>query len=342
MESRFVEELDEETLRCTICPRMCAMKPGQKGFCGTKRHVDGKIEDLTYGEISAIAVDPIEKKPLAHFYPGSKALSISSVGCSFTCPWCQNCHHSMAELEDSRTRYMDPEEVVEAAKDKACLSIAYTYNEPLINLNYVEDVARLAHSDRLKNVLVTNGYISIDALGEVVDVIDAANVDWKSFSMEFYRKHCSGELQDVLNATKYMNDHGVHIEVTFLVIPEQGDVIQEAREMAEYMVENLGESTPLHLSRFFPQYKFTHIPPTPLDILKDAREIAMEVGLQYVFIGNVRERGFEDTLCPECGKHVVERRGYHISGWHLDEEGRCEKCGAPINIVGANGGRPNH
>lgn len=321
---------------------MCVIKPGERGFCGTKENVDGKIEDLTYGKLSAIAVDPIEKKPLAHFYPGSLALSISSVGCSFTCPWCQNWHLSMTELEDSQTRYMEPDEVVDTAQTRDCTSIAYTYNEPLINLNYVEDVSRLAHEEGIKNVLVTNGYISERALSQVVDVIDAANVDWKAFNEEFYRKHCSGELQSVLDATEYMYNHYVHVEVTFLLIPGYNDDIEETREMTQYIRDNLSPETPLHLSRFYPQYKFKDVPPTPIETLVRAREIAIEGGLSYVFVGNVRGGEYEDTICPKCGTHVIGRTGYHITDWRLDEENRCKKCGKKINVTGERERHPRY
>jgi len=334
MESRFVEKLTDDTVRCTICPRMCTVKPGEKGFCGTKENRDGKLISLTYGQLSAFAVDPIEKKPLAHFHPGSMSLSVSSVGCSFTCPWCQNWHISMSNLENSRTRFMRPEEVVEAAMVQECASVSYTYNEPLINLNYVEDTARFAHESEIKNVLVTNGYVSIPALKRVVDVIDAANVDWKAFNQEFYRKYCSGELQSVLDATEHMKKNGVHVEVTFLVIPETNDSPEETREMARYIVEHLGPETPLHLSRFFPMYKFQHVPPTPVETLVRAREIAVEEGVRYVFVGNVRGGGYEDTVCHVCGKTVISRSGYTIKGWYLDEDKRCVHCGAEIPIVG--------
>jgi len=334
MESRFVEKLTDDTVRCTICPRMCTVKPGRKGFCGTKENVDGKLISLTYGQLSAFAVDPIEKKPLAHFYPGSRSLSVSSVGCSFTCPWCQNWHISMSNLEESHTRFMHPEAVVEAAMVQECISISYTYNEPLINLNFVEDTARFAHESEIKNVLVTNGYVSIPALEQVVDVIDAANVDWKAFNQEFYRKYCSGELQSVLDATEHMKKNGVHVEVTFLVIPETNDSPDETREMARYIVEHLGPETPLHLSRFFPTYKFQHVPPTPVETLVRAREIAMEEEVRYVFVGNIRGGGYENTVCHVCGKTVISRSGYTITGWHLDEDKRCVHCGAEIPIVG--------
>jgi pyruvate formate lyase activating enzyme len=334
MESRFYEEIDNETLRCIICPRMCVIKAGQEGFCGTKKNVKGKIEDLTYGQISAIAVDPIEKKPLAHFYPGSLALSISSIGCSFTCPWCQNWHLSMAKLEDSNVKYMEPESVVDIANKKSCTSIAYTYNEPVINLNYVEDVSRIASIKGVKNVLVTNGYISIKALSRVVDVVDAVNVDWKSFNDGFYREFCKGDLQSVLDSTEYMKRHGVHVEVTYLIIPEINDNLQEMREMARYLVKNLGPDTPLHLSRFYPQHRFNHLPSTPLNTLLEARETALKEGVHYVFIGNVPGGDYDDTICPRCGVSVVERTGYIITGWNLDKDRYCEKCGEKIPLTG--------
>jgi len=334
MEARYYERLDEETVRCTICPRMCTVKPGKRGFCGTRENRDGTLFSLTYGELSAIAVDPIEKKPLVHFYPGSRSLSISSVGCSFTCPWCQNYHLSTGNIQNQATKHMMPEEVVEIAMAQECTSISYTYNEPLINLEYVEDTARFARESEVKNVLVTNGYISVPALSKMVDVIDAANVDWKGFTEEFYRKHCSADLQSVLDATEYMHKHGVHVEVTFLIIPETNDSEDEARRMARYLVDHLGPDTPLHLSRFFPMYKFQHVPPTPVETLVRAREIALEEGVRYVFVGNVRGGGYEDTVCPSCGTRVIKRSGYKVTGWSLDKDNRCKKCGAQLPVVG--------
>ena len=333
-ESRFSEPFGDDALRCIICPRMCVIRPGGRGFCGTKENRDGRLISLTYGRLSAVAVDPIEKKPLAHFHPGSLAYSISSVGCSFTCPWCQNWHLSTARPGDLRTRYVPPEEVVSAARREGCTSIAYTYNEPLINLDYVEDVARLARRGGVRNVLVTNGYISLPALSRVVDVVDAANVDWKAFSDPFYRRHCSADLGSVLDATVEMRRRGVHVEVTFLVIPGANDGEDEARGMARFMVDELGPDTPLHLSRFFPHYKFAHVPPTPAETLVNARRIALGEGLRYVFVGNVPLAEYEHTFCPRCGRPVIERAGYAITGWHLDDENNCLHCGEHIPIVG--------
>jgi len=333
-ESRFYEVFRDDVVRCIICPRMCVVKPGETGFCDTKENKDGKLISLTYGQLSALAVDPIEKKPLAHFHPGSLSLSVSSVGCSFTCPWCQNWHLSFSKPGQLTTRYTSPREVVAMAQRQECTSVSYTYNEPLINLDFVEDVARLAHGKGIKNVLVTNGYISKEALGRVVDVIDAANVDWKAFNDPFYREHCNGDLKSVLDATVAMKDRGVHVEVTFLIIPETNDGEDEARKMSRFIVDELGPDTPLHLSRFFPHHKFDHLPSTPVETLYRAREIAMEEGVRYVYVGNVPLSEYGDTYCHHCGGKVVERQGYTITGWRLDDENRCSHCGGAVPIVG--------
>ncbi len=333
MESRFYEET-ENGVRCTICPHLCVIQKGKRGICKTKENQNGKIISLTYGKLSSLAIDPIEKKPLAHFYPGSRALSISSIGCNFVCPWCQNSGLSTSLIDDVNTRFMHPEEVVEIAMSQDCTSIAYTYNEPLINLNYVEDTAKFARDSEIKNVLVTNGFTHVPSFKQVVDVIDAANVDWKGWDEEFYKKHCGGHLQNVIEATELMHNSGIHVEITFLIIPQTNDGEIEIREMAEYINENLSPDVPLHLSRFHPAHKFQHLPPTPVETLLRARDIAHEAGLRYVFVGNVRGEGYEDTVCPSCGEHVIKRSGYDITIWSLDESNRCKKCGEPIPIVG--------
>jgi pyruvate formate lyase activating enzyme len=331
MESRFVEKYGD-SLRCIICPHLCVISKGKRGLCGTKENQSGKIIDLSYGHISALAIDPIEKKPLAHFYPGSRTLSISSIGCNFTCPWCQNYSLSQSKIDDAMTRYMEPKSIVEIASTQECTSIAYTYNEPLINLNYIQDAARFASESKIKNVLVTNGYTNLLAFSQVVDFIDAANVDWKSFNPDFYMKHCNGELSKVIEATQFMYEHGVHVEITFLIIPGVNDSLEEISSMARFIGENMGPEVPLHLSRFFPMYKFGHLPPTPIKTLIKAKQIAMEEG--YIFIGNVQSGKEEDTVCPNCGEHVIERRGYKITGWRLTDDMNCKECGTSIPIVG--------
>ncbi len=333
-EARFFEPFGDNLVRCTICPRRCVIKPGERGFCGTRENRDGRLYTLTYGELTALAVDPIEKKPLFHFYPGSLAFSISSLGCSFTCPWCQNWELSQSRPGEIPTRYVEPEEVVSLAKRRDCTSIAYTYNEPLINLEYVEDVARVARREGVKNVLVTNGYITLEALDEVVGLIDAANVDWKSFDERVYREYIKGDLKSVLDATVEMKRKGVHVEVTFLVIPELNDGPEEMRRMARYLVDNLGPDVPLHLSRFYPHYKFRFKPITPYETLVRNREIAQEEGVLYVYVGNVPGSDYESTFCPSCGRRVIGREGYTITGWNLTEDMKCKFCGETLPLVG--------
>jgi pyruvate formate lyase activating enzyme len=228
---------------------------------------------------------------------------------------------------------------VEVALAQECTSIAYTYNEPVINLNYIEDTAMFAYESDVKNVLVTNGYTSIPAFSKVVRYIDAANVDWKGWNPDFYRKHCGADMYKVVDATEYMHDNDVHVEITFLVIPTVNDDPDEIQGMAEYIKLNLGPDIPLHISRFFPMYKFQHLPPTPIETLMKAREIALEEGLRYVFVGNVRGGGEEDTVCPKCGDHVVKRRGYTIVEWNLTQNMQCGNCGESIPIMGQ---RENH
>jgi pyruvate formate lyase activating enzyme len=310
------------------------MSDGQRGICGTKENREGKIIDLSYSKISALAIDPIEKKPLAHFYPGSLALSISSIGCNFTCPWCQNYSLSQSRIDDAQTRMMEPESVVEIALAQECTSIAYTYNEPLINLNFVEDTSKFAWESDVKNVLVTNGYTNISSFSRVVEYIDAANVDWKSFNPEFYKKHCKANLDRVLDSTQFMYENGVHVEITFLIIPETNDSPDEIKNMVRHIVENMGPDIPLHLSRFFPMYQFQHLPSTPIETLMRAKKMAIREGLNYVFVGNVREGGEENTVCPSCGTLVVKRSGYAISGWNLSDDMKCVKCKTSIPIVG--------
>jgi len=338
-ESRFAKPLEGGLVRCTICPRQCIIPSGGRGFCGTRENRGGKIVSLTYGELTALAVDPIEKKPLFHFYPGSLAFSISCTGCSFKCPWCQNWEISQAQHGEVPTEYVEPEEVVSMAKQRECTSIAYTYNEPLVSLDYIEDVSKIARREGLKNVLVTNGYVSLEALDQVVDLIDAANVDWKAFNEQTYRQVIMGDLKAVLDATLEMHRRGVHVEIAFLVIPDLNDSPEEMRAMARHLVDNLGPDVPLHLSRFYPAYKYRFKPATPYETLVRNREIAVAEGVHYVYVGNVPETDYENTYCPSCGKDVVGRDSYTITDWSLSEDMKCKYCGHHIPILGK---RENH
>ena len=333
-EARFYEALPDGVVRCTICPRKCVIKPGQRGFCGTRENRDGRLYTLIYGELSASAIDPIEKKPLFHFEPGSLTFSISTVGCSFKCPWCQNYHISQVLPEEYRTTHMEPEEVVRLAKRYKCPSISITYNEPIIWLEFVEDVGKLAKHEGLKVVLVTNGYISLEALDAVAPLIDAANVDIKSFSPEFYRRYCKGDLEGVLKAVVAMKEKGIHVETTLLVIPGLNDNEEELRAFFKWHYEELGPDTPVHISRFFPAYKMLYKEPTPVSTLQKAYDIAREAGLNFVYVGNLPGNPGEHTYCPGCGEPVIRREGFDIVDWRLDEQMRCPNCGTRIPIRG--------
>jgi pyruvate formate lyase activating enzyme len=334
-EAYFYRKLGNNVVQCTICPRKCVIKPGGRGFCNTRENRDGKLYSLIYGRVSAMAVDPIEKKPLFHFWPGSPTFSISSVGCSFKCPWCQNWHLSQPEnINDVYTEYVSPEDVVMHAKSRGCPSISITYNEPIIWLEYDVDVAKIAKSEGLKVIFVTNGYISIDALSEVAKYIDAANVDVKGFTEDFYRKYCQADLKGVLEATAEMKKRGIHVETTTLLIPGLNDSAEELENLCRWHLDTLGPETPIHFSRFFPHFKLTHLPPTPIKTLVKAREIALSKGLKYVYVGNIPGHEGENTYCPNCKKPVIERVGFEVVGWRLNEEMQCLNCGEKIPIIG--------
>ncbi len=332
------KKLDGNKIRCDLCPRHCVIPPGRRGFCKTRENRDGKLYTLIYGSLTALAVDPIEKKPLYNFWPGALAFSISTVGCSFACKFCQNWSISQVTIEEARGRIEEysPEEIVALAKKYDCETIAYTYNEPIIWFEFVYDTAKLAHKEGVKNILVTNGYITLEALEELVPYIDAANIDIKAFSDKFYKELCSvPSFKPVLEATKYMKEKGVHVECTNLIIPGYNDNFDEIRQLARWVFEELGPDTPLHFSRFYPHYKMIYVSPTPISTLVKAREIAMkEIGLHYVYIGNVPGHEGEYTYCPECGYPVVKRLGFDITEWNLTEDMKCKKCGTKIAIKG--------
>ena len=334
-EARFYEKLKGDLVRCTICPRRCVIKPGERGFCGTRENRDGRLYTLIYGEVSASAVDPIEKKPLFHFEPGSFTFSISTVGCSFKCPWCQNYHISQVLPEEYRTVKMEPEEVVSLAKRYNCPSISITYNEPIIWLEFVEDVGKVAKREGLEVVLVTNGYITLEALDAVASLIDAVNVDVKSFSDAFYRRYCKGDLESVLQAVVAMKEKGIHVETTTLLIPGLNDSDEELRALCKWHYENLGPDTPIHFSRFYPCYKMLYKEPTPVSTLQKAHDIAAEEGLKYIYVGNLPGNPGEHTYCPGCGEVVIKRFGFEIVDWRLDEQMRCPSCGTKIPIRGS-------
>ena len=343
----------ETNVQCKVCPNDCVLAPEDRSRCRNKVNKGGKLYTLAYGNPCTFHVDPVEKKPLFHFLPGDKIFSIATSGCGFRCLNCQNWDISQRKPEETKdprgaeirltpdrsaslTREdlnrlsMFPEDVIALAEQFKCTSIAYTYSEPTAFYEYMYETARAAHGKGIRNVWVTCGYITRRALTDLAQYLDAANVDLKSFSEETYQKLNSGKLQPILDTLKTLKELGVWFEVTNLVVPTYTDRMDTIRRMCGWLVENIGPDYPLHLSRFHPAHKLAHLPPTPVKVLTDARSIAQEEGLRYVYIGNVRGvENAETTFCPGCKKRIVEREIYAVRTVNI-ENGKCKFCGTAI------------
>lgn len=322
-EAMFYEELEDHTVRCCLCPHRCVIQEDKRGICGVRENQEGKLFSLVYGRAISCAIDPIEKKPLFHFYPGSKTYSIATVGCNLRCGNCQNYQISQMPKESGRIEgtKIPPEKVVEEAHSAGCKSIAYTYTEPTIWFEYAYDTSIIASKKEIKNVFVTNGYVTKEALKTAGRHLDAANIDLKSMRESFYRENCGGHLQPVLDSIRLYKDLGIWIELTTLVIPTLNDSTEELRQIADFIV-SVGKEIPWHVTRFHPYYRLLDLPPTPIEILQRAREIGLESGLRYVYEGNVPGEGGENTYCWNCGKILIRRLGYSI----LTNEIRDSKC----------------
>ncbi len=317
---------------------MCLIEPGQSGECRVRVNIDGVLRTVVYGFPCSIHIDPIEKKPLFHFLPSSRIFSVATVGCNLHCRNCQNWEISQANPEDTVAlfplgkkwgRWWPPEELIRWAKRYACLSLAYTYTDPVIFYEYTYDTAKLAKESNMRSVLVTAGYINEDPWKQLLKYVDATNIDLKGITDDFYRRVCSGTLKPVQNALILAKASGILVEVTNLIIPTLNDKPEEIRQLARWLKANLGGETPLHFSRFFPKYKMRHLPPTSLKTLDMAREIAMSEGLQYVYIGNIQSKVGQNTYCPGCSRLLIERTGYTILQNQL-KDGRCPDCGKEI------------
>jgi pyruvate formate lyase activating enzyme len=319
-------------IRCLICPNECDIKEGESGDCRNRVNNDGKLYSIAYGNPCAVNIDPMEKKPLFHFYPGSKIFSIATAGCNLACLNCQNWTISQKSPKETQNYDLMPDKVIEQCKANSCKSIAYTYSEPITFYEYTYDTSTLARQEGIKNVLKTAGYINREPLLKLCKVIDAANVDLKSFSDEIYLKLNAGKLQPVLDTLLTLKNEGVWLEITNLVVPSWTDDLEMIKKMCGWLVKNGFEQVPLHFSRFQPAYKLMQLPPTPVNILKSAREIALKEGLKYVYVGNIPESGLEDTVCPKCKNVIIERRGFTIRQNHLFA-GKCTFCGNKINGV---------
>ncbi|WP_136082473.1 AmmeMemoRadiSam system radical SAM enzyme [Pontiella desulfatans] len=317
-------------IRCGICPKGCELEHGETGDCQVRTNIDGLISSVTYSRPCSMNIDPVEKKPLYHFLPGSPILSIGTAGCNLHCKQCQNWQISQSNPTSPNTT--SPGEIVKLAVHKVCPSIAYTYAEPLVSYEYTLDCCKEAADAGIKNVLVTAAYINPDPLRKLCGYIDAANVDLKSFSNRFYEEICDARLKPVLNALKIMQDSGVFLEITNLLIPTLNDSEEETKQLCAWIAENLGIETPLHFSRFFPQNQLRHLPPTPMETIIRAREIALGTGLQFVYVGNMHDGEGESTRCPGCGVCLIERYGYRIVKNGL-VNGECPDCKTGIHGV---------
>ncbi len=316
-------------IRCLICPNECDIKEGEAGDCRNRVNKNGKLWSIAYGNPCAIHVDPIEKKPLNHFLPGSKAFSIATAGCNLACLNCQNWTISQKSPNETKNFDLMPDKVVDSCIKNNCESIAYTYSEPITFYEYTYDTSVLARQAGIKNVLVSAGYINREPLLKLCKITDAANIDLKSFSDEIYLKLNAGKLQPVLDTLITMKKEGVWLEITNLVVPSWTDNLEMIKKMCGWLARNGLDEAPLHFSRFMPFHKLTLLPPTPVNILQSARETALSEGLKYVYIGNVPGIGTENTTCPKCKKNVVERRGYSILKNNLND-GKCNSCYAKI------------
>ena len=332
--AKFWEKMPEAKVRCTLCPRRCVIAEGKVGFCRGRKNEDGELYSLLYGSIVSMAVDPIEKKPLYHFWPGSGVFSIATPGCNFACRHCQNWSISQTSVDGVTCEDVTPERLVELTERYGCKGIAHTYTEPSIWAEYAYDVGKLAHRENLYNVYVTNGYISLEALEEVGPYLDAANVDVKAFSDRFYREICGApSIRPTLETCEWLIEHGKHLEVTYLVIPRENDSSKEIREFCRWVGDELGPEVPTHFSRFYPHYKMTDREPTPVETLERALAIAKEEGLRHVYIGNVPGHPSDNTCCPGCGGLLIARHGFSITRYELKDK-RCPRCGREIDIVG--------
>ena len=329
-EAMLYEKLGDKKVLCNLCQHRCKIADGKLGICGVRKNQEGKLYTLVYGKAIASHTDPIEKKPLFHFQPGSISFSIATVGCNFRCQFCQNADIAQMPHDHGRIMGQDfpPEEVVRATQRAGCQSIAYTYTEPTIFFEYAFDTAKLAQQAGIKNVFVSNGYMTPEAIETIAPYLDAINVDLKTFDDDVYRKYMGAERDKVLESITATFKAGIWMEITTLVIPTLNDTEEQMSNIADFIV-SLSPDIPWHISRFHPAYKMTHLSPTPMESLKMAERIGKEKGLHHIYIGNVWGGGGEDTVCWNCGELLIRRMGFSLSENRI-REGKCPKCGARI------------
>jgi pyruvate formate lyase activating enzyme len=328
---RYWQRLADGRIQCDLCPRFCRLREGQRGLCYVRGREDDEIKLYSYGRSSGFCIDPIEKKPLNHFLPGTPVLSFGTAGCNLACKFCQNWDMSKSRQMDTLQDRAMPDDLARAAQRSGCRSIAFTYNDPVIFLEYAVDTARACRAAGIRTVAVTAGYIGAAAREEFFQHMDAANVDLKAFTERFYEQVCGGHLQPVLDTLVHIKRHTrTWLELTTLLIPGENDSPEEIDAMTDWVVANLGPDVPMHFTAFHPDWKLTDRPPTPPATLIRAREIALKNGVRFAYTGNVRDPAGNSTWCPHCRALLIERDGYRIGHWGLDEHGACRACAAVI------------
>ena len=329
-EALYYEKLEDNYIRCHLCPRECVVGPGQRGYCRVRENHEGSYYTIVHGRVCAYHVDPIEKKPLFHFLPGTTAFSIATVGCNLACKFCQNWEISQEVPEKVNATNITPGGVARAAKRFASPTIAYTYTEPNVFHEFVLDCADRGHGEGLKSVVISAGYINRKPLLNMIGRLDGIKIDLKSFEDDFYKDVCAGRLKPVLDTITTIREQGLWLEIVNLMIPTLNDDEKELDNMCKWIVENLGDDVPIHFTRFYPQYKLKNLPPTPVSMVERAREIAMARGLKFAYTGNVPTgHPGESTYCPSCGEVVIKRAGFSVLSVNL-KQGKCGKCGTEI------------
>jgi len=327
--SPWFTKLDRKVVQCELCPRRCRVSNGNRGFCRVRENKDGEYYSLVYGNPCALNLDPIEKKPFYHVLPGTASLSIATAGCNFECKFCQNWEISQATPEDIYSYDVSPEMIISKARQMGARSVAYTYTEPTVFYEYTFDTCIFVRKAGLLNVMHSNGFINTAPLEKLCNFLDAANIDLKDFTETFYQELCSGYLSPVLETLKTLKKNNVHIEITTLIIPTKNDNMSVIKDMCLWIKKELSSETPIHFSRFYPLYKLKSLPPTPVSTLENARSVAIESGLKYVYIGNVQGHEAQNTFCARCGKMLIQRTGFMVGEVNIIN-GKCKYCGNKI------------
>lgn len=331
---KYQNILNDNKIKCTVCPRECNLAEGQRGFCHVRQNLNGNITLTSFGYTTGLNIDPIEKKPLYHFYPGSDVLSFGTIGCNMGCLFCQNYHTSKAKVDPQLLERRLPQEIAELALRKGCKSVAFTYNDPVTFLEYAIETAKECKKRGIKTVAVTAGYINPEPRKEFFKYIDATNIDLKGFSEKFYKKNCLAHLEPILDTIKYVKkETDTWLELTTLLIDGENTLEKEIETQVNWILDNIGDSVPLHFSAFHPCYKFSDRKPTLPETLFKAYEIATKAGLRYVYLGNIANTQTSTTYCHNCKNKIIERNSYFITQYKLDEKGHCKFCKAKCEGV---------